>query len=1433
MTVARAVRLVLLVVAGLLVAVVGTGLLLLDSRWGEERVRRFAVDQANDALRGELSIDRLSGSLIGGRVTLTGVRLRQDAVDVVAADSVEVRYSLTGMFSGLDLAEVRLVHPRVHVVQDPATREWNVANLTRSTGRESSRPSVSIRRLQIVDGQVDVDPAEGADRTLADLDATIGLAIDDERVGIDIGDFSGTDPATGVAIESLAGDVEVRDERIAVDDFSLRTPNSHISGSFSTTSASTGSPRQYAFDIDAKAATTEIGKYLAAVARLPAATVTIDTSGSLEQFAGDWSVVSDAGAAQGKLTGSGSDEQIRINGNLTARRLELTRWVEQSVVTGAFDATGTYDASVPLDAPETTTVEFDAAVPAIVVAGYQLGALDVNGTYRRDRIDGRGSGRAYGARFTGNGSWTTASRRFTADGTFAGVNAAALPERLSVPTLTSDLGGRLSLGGTPDAWAMDVTLTPSTVEGATIADGFTAHVEGGGGSVAYAASGAIAGIDPSRFTAIVDDPPELLSRAAGSIDAHIDLTGRGTTLDDTTLTGDVALSNASVAGIGLDDTTVHVELAERALAADLTANDVVVSEDPLGFRTGPLEARGSIEAHANVPDISAVRIEDVEGRATVALASAKVREAAIDTATIAAAIAGGVLTVQQAHVAGPDLTVDASGPVALAGNGASALDLKIAVTRLAALEPFVGPDFDLEGGVTLTAQVTGPADRQSAAGTFGAYELTAGPVQALSLEGSFDAALPELDPEKAVGTANVSGAFVQVSGTQIDELNADLGYDAGRIRLGATLAQGEREVQVDGTIVPQPEYREVHVRRLQLGDNVSTWRLPEGSEAVIEYGASRIAIKDLRLESGGAVLDVAGVLGADSAEPLHVTATAVPVAELNRLALGPYDLQGRLDADVTIAGALDAPNVDATLTVQDGSVEGLPFQRLETTAGYADSRVTLDMALDAVDLGRLTAAGVIPYRFGDKAPPAPDYDLTVESTNLALGFFDPLTSAVENLQGRGEMNVHVSGPSSSPSLDGSIVLSGGAFDVAATGVSYRALDADLTVKGQQLSVDRFHMEDDDGHAIALAGALNVPGLGDDRAIELVLTTKGVRVLDNEFGEVALTANLQLLGSLDTPLVSGTIHVDRGVVEISDLLDRLASNGYKPVSVEEEIQGKVEVQGEPQAEQAAGTPYDRASFSVTLDLPGNVVVRGRDLRSGSGPIGLGDVNITLGGALSIAKDTGTDLTIVGAVDVVRGQYQFQGRRFEIARDSEVRFQGQPANPALDVTATRVISGVTAEVHLTGTLAEPTLQLSSNPPLDEGDVLSLIVFNQPMNELGGSQRVSLASRAASIAAGAIATPIADSVAQALDLDVFEIQPTASAEGGASVRVGRQVSQRLFVGFSQEFGRDEVSEVSFEYRLNELLSIITTLAHGTSTTTASRQAEQAGIDLIFTVD
>ena len=142
------------------------------------------------------------------------------------------------------------------------------------------------------------------------------------------------------------------------------------------------------------------------------------------------------------------------------------------------------------------------------------------------------------------------------------------------------------------------------------------------------------------------------------------------------------------------------------------------------------------------------------------------------------------------------------------------------------------------------------------------------------------------------------------------------------------------------------------------------------------------------------------------------------------------------------------------------------------------------------------------------------------------------------------------------------------------------------------------------------------------------------------------------------------------------------------------------------------------------------------------------------------------------------------------------------------------------------------MSSNPPLDEADILSLIVFNQPANQLGEGQKISLAERAGALATGFVAGPLAESIGKALGLDRFEIQATSeSGELGPRITLGQQLGNRLYVRFSQGFGQDDASLFQLEYQLMDWARLQTSMSQGGSANRSlTRRVERGGVDLIF---
>jgi translocation and assembly module TamB len=232
-----------------------------------------------------------------------------------------------------------------------------------------------------------------------------------------------------------------------------------------------------------------------------------------------------------------------------------------------------------------------------------------------------------------------------------------------------------------------------------------------------------------------------------------------------------------------------------------------------------------------------------------------------------------------------------------------------------------------------------------------------------------------------------------------------------------------------------------------------------------------------------------------------------------------------------------------------------------------------------------------------------------------------------------------------------------------------------------------------------------------------------------------------------------------------------------------------------------------------------------------PLGLGSFNLRGLGDLYLYKDPAQPLYVNGSFDSVSGSYAFQGRRFDLDPTSSINFRGDVL-PEVFVSVSRVISGVEARVTIAGPLSEPELRLSSNPPLESSDILSLIVFNTSTNQLTTAQQQELAVRAGTLAAGFLASPLVSALERSLGLEILEIEAGDQAGGGPRVTIGDELAPGLVARFSRQFGRDEYDEATIEYHLSRLFRIRGTFSDASTLNARSpfRRVERAGIDLLI---
>jgi len=1435
MRLARLTRFVALVILGLAVAVL-LALVIVQTPWARNRARLAIESRASTTLNGEVRLGSVRWSP-SGRVDLTDVRVTQNGEPVLASQSVSVRYNTWQLLRhGLILDEVTLVQPVIHLVQH--SDGWNVTKLLKARKPDSSGTSFRIAQLHVRGGSVTLNPLQAPAREFGAVDVEADVSYAQRQLRAGIGRGTARDLRTNLALTQLSMTTTVGDGLLAFENIDMSAGASRVTGKIRLITSDELSDVDIALDAQ-PLSLSEAGYYVPQFAHIELApTLKLRARGPLHKMAVDLSMQSQAGNVSGRMTGGFQHDVGRFAGQLSTTDLDLEPWFLRRDLQSRITGQSSFDLTLPETGFETADVTFDATLSQLAIAGYAASGVRAKGSYLSGKVDVDGSGSAYGTAVTTSAHWERTTGELAARGHFAHLDLRRLPRRFEIPAMASTLAGRYDVVVGPKTWRADGVFEPSILEGAEIADGATAHVDTGVPGIAYAFHGSLARVDPDPFKPFLTSLPDRLAKLHGLFNGTVDLDARGLEVAEASGKMHVVLADsivcATTPGCGADAGT-HINrldaalvLDHRRLVADVQGDAQAVSAAAFGVEhPGQAAGDGRLNAHVEIGDVLApLSADNVEGSATAALAKVSLYGQTIDQASIDVALVEGIAHVTALDVSGPSGRVSAKGTVVLVGDGQSDLSYVADVPDLKSLQSFSREP--LGGSAHVEGRITGPQGAMTTRGTISGSRLVLGPVDALSVKSAFSLAVPGNNVKLTTGRVDLTGAYIEVRGTRIDEVAGTLAYDGSRLDVEAKVAQRQRQLQFAGSLVPHPDHHEIHVRSLSMIANDVEWQMPQGQEAVARYAADRLEIENFQLARGDSRIRIEGTASANAADQsLVVTAEHLQVADVNTLLLGTQRFSGIANGTARISGSLSEPAVEARMAVTTGQIQGVAFDSLAGQVSLGKGQLTLDAALEAGAAGRLTATGTMPVPW--RAPAGaelPPFNLRLQSAAINLALFQPISSEIDMITGVGRFDLQVSGAAGAPRLEGLVGVQQGSFRVATTGVIYSGVEAAMAVEGERVIVQQFRVQDDDGHTGSVTGSLKVAALGRPSDFNLSVQAHEIHVLHNRFGEISLSPDLRVMGDLSSPLVTGTIKVDRGRVELGDLLDRFSATGYQRVETDvgEQVEKAVD----------AAAPTTGASYSVTLDLPDNIVLRGRDLRASRGSIGLGDVNVTLGGALTIAKDTAGPTTLLGRLSVVRGQYSFQGRPFTILRDSELRFEGtdELLNPVVDVTGERQISGVTARVHVTGTMREPEIALSSDPPLDEGDILSLIAFNQTMNSLQTSERVSLASRAGVLAARAFATPIADSVARALDFDLFEIQPSDDTGTGATLTVGRQINENLFVGFRQEFGSEDVSQVSFEFRLTEFLRLVTSFAQGTEQTRRTPPIDRAGLDFIFVI-
>ena len=501
-----------------------------------------------------------------------------------------------------------------------------------------------------------------------------------------------------------------------------------------------------------------------------------------------------------------------------------------------------------------------------------------------------------------------------------------------------------------------------------------------------------------------------------------------------------------------------------------------------------------------------------------------------------------------------------------------------------------------------------------------------------------------------------------------------------------------------------------------------------------------------------------------------------------------HDLGGTLNGKVRAGGSLDAPSVEAEIR-SDGLSYGFPASGdVEIRLRGEKGRLFLDLLSSLGQEENLSLRGDLLVPRNAKSPleaiMETSMDLRLTSSGHGLEFVKIFSNSIEKIEGSfSSGGLSLKGTLSEPRVKGELELSDMRLFLAQLRNSLFTPRARLSFNGSRLSLPKTEIRSKKGKAY-LKGRMNIS----DFTYRADLEMEKVRFNPHSI-KTDLSGDLRIEKKGEFLKVTGKTKVTAGRIRLYP--GRIKS--IKDISFIERTESLAD-EFSLEAQNEAGFYREKTAMDISVDISSGTWIKTKE------------ANFNTRGKLRLRKEPGGDLNMQGNIVSSEGYYAVFGKLFDI-EDATLNFTGASSNPALNVKAYYDAGDVDVYVNVTGNLREPDLSLSSNPALEQVDIVSYIVFGASSNRLQNQQRAFVGKFATAVAAGGISELLSSEIG----LDLLSIQEGDRGFEDSTLKVGSYVTRDIFVGYERSPSKISLDQtvqmrnkLNLEWRLNRRFSI-----------------------------
>ncbi|HEV8198550.1 MAG TPA: translocation/assembly module TamB domain-containing protein [Candidatus Polarisedimenticolia bacterium] len=201
---------------------------------------------------------------------------------------------------------------------------------------------------------------------------------------------------------------------------------------------------------------------------------------------------------------------------------------------------------------------------------------------------------------------------------------------------------------------------------------------------------------------------------------------------------------------------------------------------------------------------------------------------------------------------------------------------------------------------------------------------------------------------------------------------------------------------------------------------------------------------------------------------------------------------------------------------------------------------------------------------------------------------------------------------------------------------------------------------------------------------------------------------------------------------------------------------------------------------------------------------GEANLHIGG-------TAADPSILGRVTALEGStIDFNRVRYHVQSGTIDFSDPNVIDPLFDLNAETTVADYGISLRVEGTVESFRYELTSDPPLSEPDIVSVLLTGRPVSTLGSTSSAISPESVSAYLAGQISQTLSTHFLGRVAPDVIAIDPLESVAAQGSdpatrVTLGKQITPDLRLTYSDLLGSGEAASYQVDYRVGRHVGLV----------------------------